>query len=123
MPSISGLSLPLKITPRGGVSRSIGIEKIKQNLKALILTSIGDRVMSPRIGTMGYIYLFRNMTFEERNLLETQIATNLERGEPNVIITEVDIFDVSDQGKINVVIKFKIDQYEENYDISVILEA
>ena len=123
MPSISGLSLPLRITPRGGFSRSIGIDKIKQNLKALILTSMGERVMSPGIGTLGYMYLFRNMTFEERNLLETQIATSLERGEPNVIITEVDIFDVSDQGRLNVVVKFRIDQYDENYDISVIVEA
>jgi len=123
MAVISGFSLPLKITKRGGFSRAIGIDKIKQNLKALVLTSMGDRVMNPNVGTLGYLYLFRNMNFEERNLLEVQLATQLERGEPSVVITEVDIFDVSDHGKLNVVIKFRIEQYDENYDISVIVEA
>jgi len=122
MAIINGLSFPLKINSRGGFSQSVGVEKIKENIKALILTSVGDRVMNPSIGTLGYMYLFRNMSFEERSLLETQIASSIERVETRVVITEVNIFDVSEKGELKIVVEFRVDQYEDNYDVSVILE-
>ena len=83
---VKGISFPLEITSRGGFKRSLGVEKIKENVKNLVLTSLGERVMNPGIGTLGYMYLFRNMSYEERQLLQNQVAQGIERGEERVFV-------------------------------------
>ena len=52
MAILKGLSFPLKFSSRGSFATTSGMDKIKENIRALVLTSVGERVMNPNIGTM-----------------------------------------------------------------------
>ena len=115
MPSLKGLSFPLKFTPRGSLGTSDGVIKIKENIKAIALTAIGERLMSPSVGTLGYTHLFRNINSGQASLLKHQLRLGIEAGEDRVTILDIDITQPKRDGKLKVDLTFQINTSTE-YD-------
>lgn len=121
MAILKGLSFPLRIGPRGSFIESTGIDKIKDNIKAIILTSMGERVMSPNVGSLGYLYLFKSIDSQGGQELQNYIRTGVELSESRVSVISVDL-NPTDKGKLLINMTFKIDTGTEYHDLSLIVE-
>lgn len=121
MANLKGLSFPLKINKRGGFGVSTGVEKIKDNLKALILTGLGERVMNPSVGSMGYAHLFNNLGYSELSILKHRIRTGIEAGESRVTVLDLDIQQPNQEGELLIHMTFRIDSSNEFEDLTFYL--
>ena len=82
--------LPLTLDPTDGfrLNRSM-LEVVKQNLKMLVLTSPGERVMEPTFGVGLYNFLFELNTEHTRNDVRSRIAQQVKKYMPFVQIIEI----------------------------------
>ena len=92
MPSISP-KLPLALDSELGyqMNKSL-LEVVRQNLKMLILTSPGERVMIPNFGVGLKRYLFENVTPSLKDSIKQKIKEQVKLYMPAVLINKV-IFD------------------------------
>ena len=113
MPALKGLSFPLKFTPRGSLGTSDGVDKIKENIKAIALTSVGERLMNPTVGTLGYTHLFRNRDSGQASLIKHQLRLGIEAGEDRVTILDINITQPQRDGQLKVDLSFQINTSTE----------
>lgn len=113
MPLLKGLSFPLMFNKRGSLSTTTGVDKIKENIKAIVLTSMGERLMNPGVGSLGYKELFRNIDPMESSMLKHQIRLGVEAGESRVTVLDVDVQQPDLDGQLLVNMTFKIDTSNE----------
>jgi phage baseplate assembly protein W len=82
---------------------------IKQNLKMLLLTAPGERVMEPEFGVGMRNYLFENFTSSTYSKIETNIRKQASIYMPNINIQEVQFSEGAiDQNRVNLRIVFSI---------------
>ena len=89
---MSGISpkLPLERDEQDGFSlNKTVIEAVKQNLKMLVLTSPGERVMDPDFGCGIRRLLFEPATFDVKGQVESRIKSQVSRYLPFVNIIDV----------------------------------
>jgi len=120
MPKINGLSFPLRVGPRGSFLNSEGINKVKDNLKAIVLTHMGERLMSPNFGSVGYQMLFKN--YNGASNIESELIAGIENSDKRIIIVSLDIIRPKEDGKLIINMTYKLDNYTEIQDLSVQLE-
>lgn len=97
MTKLQGLSvkLPLSYSNQDGpyaLNKDLA-EVVHQNLKNLVLTSPGERVMQPKFGVGARRYLFENVTGNSFQELVTAIYDQVRRYMSFVIIEDVQVFD------------------------------
>ena len=82
---------------------------IRQNLKMLILTAPGERVMNPEFGVGMRNFLFQNYGSQTLNLIETKIKEQVNIFMPVVDIQQV-FFDSSsiDRNVLGIAIQYSI---------------
>lgn len=87
---IYGFAFPFQIDPdTGRVATSANSDKLRENLKQLILTEIGERVMRRDYG--GGVWQLVNDPDNSAlcAVVQHQIAKNVARWEPRVVLQEV----------------------------------
>jgi phage baseplate assembly protein W len=83
-------------------------EAIKQSVKNLILTKLGERLFNPSIGTSTVGYLFElNSTFSADTLIE-EIENVLAIYEPRIILSNITVNIEDDANEFNVIIDYLI---------------
>ena len=82
--------LPLTLDPRDGyrLNRTLQ-EVIKQNLKMLVLTSPGERIMNPLFGVGLYNYLFELNSQATRESIVQRISQQVGKYMPFVSILDI----------------------------------
>tara|TARA_A200000159_G_C7333405_1_gene343966 strand:+ start:674 stop:1066 length:393 start_codon:yes stop_codon:yes gene_type:complete len=111
-----GLSpkLPLTKDPVDGYALNKDyVELVKQNLKMILLTAPGERIMEPDFGVGLRNYLFRNDTVSTRNDINTRITNQVNTYMPFVKILEIDFNSLDNQvnssaSELKVNMKFQI---------------
>ena len=90
---IIGLKFPLPFSPGDGgfFSKSMDKEVVFQNLRQLLLTSKGERLMYPAFGTNLRAALFEPITGTLLEDLKTDITNSVRVYEPRVIINDVSV--------------------------------
>lgn len=68
-------------------------ELVRQNLKNLILTNPGERVMDPEFGVGIKRFLFENRTIATTNAIKTRLTVQINRYMPFVSIIAIDFTD------------------------------
>ena len=109
MPSFSP-KLPLTLNPELGYEMNNSlIEVVRQNLKMLMLTSPGERVMIPDFGVGLKRFLFENFTPSLKDSIIERIDEQITLYMPAVLLKEV-LFDEADMGnnKLNIAIYYSI---------------
>ena len=91
MSTPSGIAWPFRFGANGHVARASGDEKLKANIVAIVLTQVGERVMEPQFGSVGYSQLFRPEGRAMVPTLEALVKRNLERFEPRVAVRSVSL--------------------------------
>jgi len=105
-----GVSLPiLKDSGDGFVMLKNLRQVVKQNLKMLVLTIPGERVMEPDFGVGLKTYLFSNFSEDIYPEIKLKIQRQAAKYIPLVTITSVDIFLISpDTNSFAISIKYSI---------------
>tara|TARA_B100000424_G_scaffold270644_1_gene270613 strand:+ start:558 stop:977 length:420 start_codon:yes stop_codon:yes gene_type:complete len=115
MNNMYGISpkLPLNINKTEGVQSTKTIEEnTKQNLKNLILTAPGERVMDPNFGVGLRNYLFENGSAKTLARLEGEIREQIDIYMPfiNIINIDVAMTDALNENLMQVKIVYEIDE-------------
>ena len=83
-------------------------EAIKQSVKNLVLTKLGERLFNPLIGTDTTSYLFElNSTFSATSLIE-EIETVLITYEPRITLENITVNNDDDSNEFDVTIEYFI---------------
>jgi phage baseplate assembly protein W len=105
-----GVALPLRISSSDGFVMIRTIKRlVKQNLKMLILTNPGERVMEPQFGVGMKRYLFQNFSQTTNSEISAKIREQVSIYLPLVNIINID-FDSSDsdQNQLFVSIRYSL---------------
>ena len=106
-----GISLPIQITNTAFEQTFQTSEQVKSNIRNLLLTKRGERILQPEFGSGLQELLFEQNVDDFEGRIEDTINESLEQWLPYVTAEEIDI-DASDtlrdNNRINVSVKFRI---------------
>ena len=101
MPSLS-IKLPLTKDPRFGFSGNTRAESVaKQNLKMLILTSPGERMMIPDFGVGIRRYFFENLVPETFAAIRSRIMSQVAKYLPYITIANINFREGGDPTQVS----------------------
>ncbi len=105
-----GLALPIQIATVAFKQNYTEIDQLKSNIKNLLLTKRGERLMNPLFGAGVETLLFEPITEDFEDKIQDIITKSVERYIPNVNIEEIDV-DMSNENKdknsVNISLKFR----------------
>jgi phage baseplate assembly protein W len=106
-----GITLPLQIGNVAFNQSFTTLEQVRTNIKSLLLTKRGERVMQPNLGS-GLNELVFDMNDDTlASDIEDTIVGTLEQWLPYVTVEEIDIEqtdELKDTNRINISLKFRI---------------
>ena len=104
----SGLSFPLKVNARGGISLSSGSQDIEQAIGIILSTRPGERVMRPNFGCGAHELLFEPRDAATMSLLQEYVLDALRMWEPRIQVLSVDVSADSQSGGLLAEIEYMI---------------
>lgn len=94
-------------------------EQAISNLKNLILTRKGERLMQPEFGTTLYDSLFEQNTDTLLEIIKNDLESTINFWLPYIIINKLDVVSDIDNYSIKISIVFKVTQQGSNQTITV----
>lgn len=102
-----------------GLIKTLG-DEVQQNLKHLILTSPGERVMDINFGVGIRRFLFEQMVPQTQDKIESRILSQVKQYLPFVRITKIDFVTNEFQNLLNISITYNVSSI--NKDDKLILD-
>ena len=104
------IALPLSLDEKDGPYKgNVTLDEVaQQNIKMIVLTNPGERVMEPDFGVGIRNFLFEQETPFLVSEIQTRIGTQVEKYAPFVKIRELNIDIDSDNGFLSVEIKYAV---------------
>ena len=94
-----GFAYPLtKNLNAGWFSKESGIELVRNNLKQLLSTDLGERILLPGFGLNLKKYLFQPMDDELFEMIREEILETINKYANNVRVLKLGVFPVEDYG-------------------------
>jgi len=106
-----GITLPLQFANNTFQQSFKTIEQAKSNIKNLLLTKKGERVLQPEFGSGLQELLFEQNVDDFEEKIEDSINTAIETWLPYVTIEEINIEatdELRDNNRVNISLKFKV---------------
>jgi len=106
-----GITLPLQFGENTFEQAFLTKDQVKSNIKNLLLTKRGERIIQPEFGSGLQALLFEPNVDDLEGRIEDTINDSLEQWLPYVTAEEIDIEstdELRDNNKLNVSIKFRI---------------
>ena len=106
-----GITLPLQFGENTFEQSFLTKDQVKSNIKNLLLTKRGERILQPEFGSGIQSLLFEPNVDDLEGRIEDTINESLEQWLPYVTAEEIDIEstdELRDNNKLNVSIKFRI---------------
>jgi len=106
-----GITLPLQFGENTFEQSFLTKDQVKSNIKNLLLTKKGERILQPEFGSGLQSLLFEQNVDDLEGRIEDTINESLEQWLPYVTAEEIDIEstdELRDNNKLNVSIKFRI---------------
>lgn len=123
---MSGIApkLPISVSKKGTPESTLTLEEnTRQNLKNLLLTSPGERVMNPDFGVGLRNFLFENNLPVTRARLESRILEQVEKYMPFVEITDLQIISPSENPNlIDIKLRYRIQNISSDELLSLSLQ-
>lgn len=122
-----GITLPIQRGNTGFFNQAFSsFEQAKANLKNLLLTKKGERVMQPNFGTGIHELLFEPMTDEFEIKLQETITKNVNYWLPYINIEEIDIEmtdEMKDRHIAHMTIQFTVGNQIETQQITFTIQG
>lgn len=104
-----GWSFPVTFKEESGtVALSEEEEDIKESLRILLTTSMGERVMRPEYGANMEDMVFESMNVTTANIITNRIQRAILFHEPRVEANNIDMVSDSANGTVNVTVEYTI---------------
>lgn len=107
-----GITLPIKRGNTGYFEQAFtSYEQAKSNLKNLLLTRKGERIMQPNFGTGLHSLLFEPMTDEYESKLRDTITRNVSYWLPYINIKDIEVEmtdELKDKNQANLYLQFTV---------------
>ena len=107
------INLLFEKKPSGDVYKKTAGEAVKQAVKNLLLTNIGEKPFSPYFGGGLHNYLFELGNESTALEIENQVKFAIENWEPRAIVRDVQISFTPDANDLRVRVEFKVTNIEE----------
>ena len=122
-----GITLPVQRGNTGYFNQAFSsFQQTKSNLKNLLLTKKGERVMQPNFGTGLQSLLFEQMTDEFETKLEETITKNVNYWLPYITIRQIDIEmtdEMKDRNMANMNIQFTVGNQIDTQEITFTIQG
>jgi len=122
-----GITLPAKRGETGFFEQAFtSYEQAKSNLKNLLLTKKGERVMQPEFGTGLHSLLFEQLDSQFESKLEEIITTSVSFWLPYITIDEIDVEmtdDMKDMNRANMKIGFRVGNQIDTQEITFTIQG
>jgi phage baseplate assembly protein W len=105
-----GLKIPIQIGNVAFAQNFTQIDQLKANIKNLLLTKRGERIMNPDFGCGIETVLFEQITDDFEEKIQDIINEAIEKYLPSVLIEEINLDmsnDNRDKNTVNISIKFR----------------
>ena len=104
-----GIKLPIKYNTGDGFTMLVTVrEMVKQNLKMLILTNPGERVMESQFGVGIKQFLFQNQTENIAGLIETKTREQVSTYLPIVDIQQIQFKISPEANSLRMILTYQI---------------
>jgi phage baseplate assembly protein W len=106
-----GISLPLQIGGTGFIQTFNTTEQIKSNIKNLLLTQKGERVLQPEFGSGLHEILFDFNNDDIEGKIEDAINEAFEQWLPYVTVADIVVEQsdtLKDRNRVNISLKFQV---------------
>ena len=103
-----GFAFPLRTTPRGGVADSGQTQKIRESIRMILGTQVGERVMQPDFGSNLRELTFAPNTPATASLARHYVEEALMRWEPRITLEEVAVRNELSTAALQVDIHYRI---------------
>lgn len=106
-----GISLPLQFGNNTFTQTYQTIDQVKSNIKNLLLTKKGERILQPEFGSGLQELLFEPNVSDFEGKIEDAINESIEQWLPYVVIDEINIEatdELKDNNRINVSLTFRV---------------
>ncbi len=105
MPEAAGAAFPFRIDPRtGGVAWTTGFDKIREDLRVLLLTRLGERPMLRDFGTQVHSLVHEAADDVTADLLRRQAHEAVVRWERRIVVTRARVS--SDEGELRLALDY-----------------
>lgn len=86
-----GISFPPRVGEDGRVAWSEASDNIREGMRVVLATQLGERMMLPQFGTDLRERLFEPNTVATRRLIQERIGSALQRWEPRVAVQSISV--------------------------------
>ena len=115
-----GLSFPPRLGPEGGFVWSEGPDNIREAIRVILLTDLGERVRRPELGGDLHRFLFEPNTATTRRLIRDRIELALTTWEPRIALESVDVEpDPGDAGAAVATITYRLVATQANEQLNL----
>ncbi|MEU6225700.1 GPW/gp25 family protein [Streptomyces sp. NPDC047042] len=105
MPEAAGTAFPFRIDPRtGGVAWTTGFDKVREDLRILLLTRLGERPMLREYGTRVHSLVHEPADDVTADLLRRQAHEAVVRWERRIVVTRAHVG--HDQGELRLALDY-----------------
>lgn len=122
-----GITLPVQRGNTGYFNQAFSsFEQAKANLKNLLMTRKGERVMQPNFGTGLHSLLFEQMTDEFETKLQETITKNVNYWLPYITIQQIDIQmtdEMKDRNTAEMNIQFTVGNQIQTQEITFTIQG
>lgn len=88
----SGIKFPFRFAASGGVQKAELGGKVLSNLKALVLSAKGERLIRKHVGSIGYKQVIKNLTLATAPVISALLREVITEFEPNAKILDVEVY-------------------------------
>jgi hypothetical protein len=87
----TGWAFPVSLDASGSVAVSSAEEDVRQSIRIILGTSLGERVMRPDFGSGIRAFVFESISTTTLTLLRTRVEDALVRWEPRIRVERVEV--------------------------------
>ena len=106
----------------GAVGRIINENAVRQSIKNIIMTNLGERLFQSRIGSDIYRSLFEPLDQVTANIIIQAVKSSIKYNEPRAKVLEVGVFKTSDENAVMVKIVFSLINKTDASTVEVVLK-
>src|SRR5262245_43878203 len=86
-----GISFPMGVDHTGSIALTTGSDELDRSMRVVLTTAPGERVMRPDFGCAIWNLVFEPVNANTIGAMEQAVIDALERWEPRVEVTEVEV--------------------------------
>lgn len=113
-----GWKFPVRLNSTGSIDESQNEVDIKEAIKIIATTAMGERVMLPDFGCGIYNYVFESPNATMLGLIEDSVRTAMIKWEPRIVVNNVSVsVEGSEKNKLLIELNYTVRSTNNQYNL------